>query len=424
MKRTAANLISVIGGEVLLRGANFMAAVVIARLYGAYFLGIYATVLAYVTVAERLADNGIEISSIADVSRSPSTASELLGSRYALKLLLSMLVVLAMASLGFLARIPTDVWIIGAFLTARVVLYSLCRLNAGFLKALDKMAAIGIAQGLNFFVIVAGIGVVYLRALSLSVLLTWLLVGQILEMFVSSFCLSRVGVRPGHFSMSGWWPLLRSSTPVGLTYTVGTLILRSDVIILALFVPVAAVGHFAAADMGLVMVYVVAWLFGGVVLAEMARLCHDPVALQRYCRRWVMLLLSTTIPSCLLLALVAPRLVPLFYGPDYVPAGLIAGVMSLSIPLILLNAVYLSRAIATASVRTYLGTYIGVGALTVALNLAFGRYYGALGVSVAIVIRELTMLTAFIVMGTSPAGSCTNEPAMAAPSEPLRTIDA
>jgi O-antigen/teichoic acid export membrane protein len=292
------------------------------------------------------------------------------------------------------------------------------------IDSLDKMAAIGVAQGLNFLVIAAGIGLVYVRALGLSVLLTWLLAGQVVEMFVSSFCLMRVGVRPGHFSMSGWWPLLRNSTPVGLTYTVGTLILRSDVIILALFVPTATVGHFAAADMGLVMVYVMAWLFGGVVLAEMARRSHDPVALQRYCRRWVSLLLSTTIPACLLLAVVSPRLVPIFYGTDYAPAGLIAGVMALSIPLILLNAVYLSRAIATGSVRIYLSTYIGVGVLTIGLNLGLGRYYGALGVCVAIVIRELTMLTAFIAMGISRAARRTNEPGMAVPGESLGTIDA
>ena len=408
----------------MLRAANFMAAVVIARLYGASLLGIYATVLAYVTVADRLADNGIEISSIADVSRSPSTASELLGSRYALKMLLSMFVILAMVSLGLFARIPAEVWIIGAFLTARVVLYSLCRLNAGFLKALDKMVAIGIAQGLNFLVIVAGIGVIYFHALGLSALLTLLLLGQVLEMIASSVCLMRIGVRPGHFSISGWWPLLRSSTPVGLTYTVGTLILRSDVIILALFVPAATVGHFAAADMGLVMVYVVAWLFGGIVLAEMAKLRDDPVALQRYCRRWVSMLLATTIPACLLLAAVAPRLVPLFYGRDYGPAGLIAGIMALSIPLILLNAIYLSRAFVAGSVRTYLGTYVGVGLLTVGMNLGLGRYYGALGVSIAIVIRELAMLIAFVAMGTSPAPGRTSEPAIAAARESFGTIDA
>jgi len=51
MRRTAVNLVSVIGGEVLLRGANFAAVVVMARLYGATVLGIYATVLAFATVA-------------------------------------------------------------------------------------------------------------------------------------------------------------------------------------------------------------------------------------------------------------------------------------------------------------------------------------------------------------------------------------
>jgi O-antigen/teichoic acid export membrane protein len=88
LKRTAANLSSVIGGELLLRAANFAVVVVIARLYCASALGVYATALAFATVAVMLADNGLQISAIAEVGQNPNQVSEVVSRLYAAKTLL------------------------------------------------------------------------------------------------------------------------------------------------------------------------------------------------------------------------------------------------------------------------------------------------------------------------------------------------
>jgi O-antigen/teichoic acid export membrane protein len=85
MRKVALNLVSVIGGELLLRVANFAAVVVIARLYGARVLGIYATVLAFVTVAVMIADNGLQVSTIKEISQKPGMLDHTLGRLYVAK---------------------------------------------------------------------------------------------------------------------------------------------------------------------------------------------------------------------------------------------------------------------------------------------------------------------------------------------------
>jgi Na+-driven multidrug efflux pump len=69
--------------------------------------------------------------------------------------------------------------------------------------------------------------------------------------------------------------------------------------------------------------------------------------------------------------------------------------MVLAIPFIFLNAVYLSRAIALGSARTYLGIYLGTAVFAVPLDIAMARAYGGMGIAIAIVLREIVMFSAF-----------------------------
>jgi len=100
LRRTVSNLADVVGGELLLRVANVAVAVLIGRVYGAAALGFYAAILAVATVAERVADNGLELTGIAEVSRNSEGLSAIATALYLDKTLLS---VAAITLLGGLA---------------------------------------------------------------------------------------------------------------------------------------------------------------------------------------------------------------------------------------------------------------------------------------------------------------------------------
>ncbi len=363
-KKTTINLTSVIGGEMLLRAANFAVAAVIGRLYGVVVFGTYATILAFVTVVERLSDNGLEVAGIAQTSKQPERTGEILGSLYTLKTFLSFLVY--------------------------------CRLQAGIIKSWDKMPAIGTIQAMHFGVLACGLSIIYIRHYSLASLLLLLLTGQSLEFLLSFFYLRRLGIRPRMMGITAYCRMIRSSTPIGITYTAAAMILRGDVIILSLLVPATVLGSFAAANTGLVTVYVVAWLFGGVILSRMAQLAKDSTLLSSYVRKWVLVILATATPISLLAAWVAPSLVSMLFGRPFAIAASSAAIMALAVPFILLNAVFLSRAIAREASFEYLGIFLGVGVISVTLDFVLGRAYGANGVAWAIALRELIMSLAFV----------------------------
>ena len=403
MKKTAVNLVSVIGGEVLLRAANFAAVVVIARLFGPLILGSYATVLAFVTVAVMIADNGLQVSSIAEVAQKPADLGRTLGQLYVLKTALFSAMAVVLLAIGFSVKFPAMIWLMGAFLALRTMLYSYCQLNAGVLKALDRMRFIGMVQLGHCLLLLTGVGLAYYRSWNIYVLLGWLLLGQISELTASGLLVLHFGARPRWSPLSACWRILHRSTPIGITYSVAALILRADILVLSWIALPREVGYFAAANIPLVMVYVVAWLLGGVLLPKMVALSNDNQELRAYTLRWVRLLLLVTIPLSLVQLAITPSATSLIYGSGYRATGKLAAIMGLAVPFILANSIWLARALATESRAVYLGTYLSAGVAALLLDWALGRAYGGAGIASAIVIREVLMFAAFAIAGIRQA---------------------
>src|ERR1700726_197471 len=148
------NFGDVVGGEMLLRLANFGVAALIGRLYGAPVLGMFATIVAVATLVERLADNGLELTGIAEVSARPRYVSEIATALYIDKTILSALAIGLLAMVGHIVGLAPSHWLIAAIITLRTFLYSYCRLLAGFLKGLDRTKQIAKCQGLHFSLLV------------------------------------------------------------------------------------------------------------------------------------------------------------------------------------------------------------------------------------------------------------------------------
>ena len=104
-------------------------------------------------------------------------------------------------------------------------------------------------------------------------------------------------------------------------------------------------------------------------------------------------------PLCLrtelALYFVAPQVVLFLYGNEFAITARLASIMILAVPLILLNAVYLSRAIAIGAKWVYLGTYLGTSVVAVTLDILLARAYGGVGIAFAIVARELLIFLTF-----------------------------
>ncbi len=393
MRRTLANLTSVVGGELLLRVANFVAAVLIARLYGAAILGIYATSLAFATLVVTVGDNGLSVSSVSETSRRPHDIDLIVSSLYAIKTLLFALATAVAVLVGWASHVDPVGWIIGSLVIAKVALHSYGQLHFGILKALDRMRFIGTIQLVHTCILIGGMAFVYRYHSGVYSLLIVLLVGQIIELCLSGFILWQQAVRGTRTTLSECRTLITLSTPIGLSCLLSSFILRLDILAVSFLYPSVVVGHFAAANNGVVAAYAVAGLFGTVLLPEMVKVSST---IEEYVRKWTRLVCMASIPATVAVALAAKKLVIAVYGLSFIQAGTLLAIMVFAAPLIFLNALYFNRAIALQLHRTCLFIYFGTTLIAIALDIALAKNVGLVGVAMAIVIREAVMLSAFV----------------------------
>jgi O-antigen/teichoic acid export membrane protein len=391
------NLTDVVGGELLLRAANAAVAVLIGRVYGAATLGLYAAILAAATLAERVADNGLELTGIAEVSRKPQYLGQIATALCLNKTVLSVIAVALLAGIGLLVDLSRAEWTIAVILTLRTFCYSYCRLNAGLLKALNKTNYIVRIQGAHFALLTICLVGIYIWRQGMTTLLVCLLAAQAFEFVAAYVALRSFGLRVQFISFRFCWEMLRRSTAVGATYTFSTLMLRGDVVVLSLVASVSEVGAFAAANTGLVMLYVIAWLFSGVLISDFGNLSSNRNLFECHFRKCLRLVLISSVPLAVAASSLARPTILLMFGNKFAAAALPGALMMLALPFIFLNATFLSHAIARSASRRSVGIYGGVAVLSLALNYLFARWYGASGVAGSIVIREAVITLLFVI---------------------------
>lgn len=394
-QRTLASAVSVVGGEVLLRVASFGAVVVMGRLYGPSTLGLYATTLAFATVAVMLAECGLQLSSITEIGRAPNRVNQVFGRLLSLRVILFGSLLLGLFVFGLFYKWEAYLWLVGGLVIVRTMLYSCSQLQFCVLKSLDRMRIIGAIQVLTFTLLSVGIAATYLLSWSFVTLLWCGLAAQGVEICVTLILLVRSGIRPSPFYPHHTWELLQTAGPIGATYLLAAVILRADVIVLSSLRSPDDVGRFAAADVGLVFVYAVSWMLGTVLMADQVRCLQSPAEGLYHAQHWRKVLFFAITPPCALLFWLAPWLTKTLYGPAFASTGRIASVMVLAVPMIFLNSSYLSRMIALGRRRIYFGVYLGTAIVAIGLNVVLGRIYGATGIAYAIVGRELLMLVLF-----------------------------
>jgi O-antigen/teichoic acid export membrane protein len=392
----------------MLRVANFVAAIVIARVGGAATFGIYATALAYATVATMIADNGLGITTVRKIGSSPGQLNELYMQYAVCKTVLFAPMVIALAAIGWMTHLSALEWAIGTLIVLRTILQSYCQMQITMLKAIERMQAISVIQAIHALALLLAMSGCYMRWRSIPLLIAALVVAQCLELLLESAWIRRLGIRFVQVHMRDCGKLLHGSTSVGVTLSLTTAIVRLDVIVLSLIGGAAAVGVFAAAQTVMVILYVLGLLLASVLFPQMVRLAHRPEEFRRYFRHWVVIILGVMVPATLLSILVGPGLIHSLFGHGFASSGSLLAIMLAAAPPLVLNALYLHRAFALHLVRTYLGIYVGATLLAVLLDWALAHSLGGAGIAIAVVAREYSILLAFWMLRETPASRTAN----------------
>jgi O-antigen/teichoic acid export membrane protein len=248
LKKILQNLASVLGGEAMVRAANFTAAIAIARHYGPAILGLYGACLAVVTIVFMFAESGLQLSAITEIGAVRGQAAWVVGQLYLSKVILCAFAVVVLFAVGAYGGFPRIYWVIGGLVTLRTLLQSCSQLQIAILKSLFRMHLIGIIQAFHAGVLFLGIGIAFVHHWSMVTLLEILVAGQTLELLFMSGAVYSARIHPRWPVFSKCFALMRRSVPLGLGYALANLIVRADVVVLSLLVPLPEIGQFSAAD--------------------------------------------------------------------------------------------------------------------------------------------------------------------------------
>jgi len=394
------NLLSVIGGEMMLRAATLGAAVVIARRYGPEALGLYTAALAFATLLTTIADGGLQVSTVSELSRRMPRIGGTVTTLYLTKSALLLVAAALSIAAAILCRVSSMVWTVTALITAKTILYAYGQLQFGILKAIGRMRPIGMIQSAHCGLLATALGVTCWRHWPIVPLLLLMCGAQAVELALSAAVLWLARVRPSRTRLAECWRMLRVSAPVGVSQMLANLILRLDVLVVNGLFSATVVGYFAAANNAVVVMYVCSWLFGSVLLPDLVRHHADSSArLDSFVRKWARMVCLATVPAAIVLAVASPLLIRTLYGPSFAPAGTPLAIMSLALPLILMNSLLFNRAVAMQSRPVYVGAYIVAAIAALLLNLVCGRAFGVVGVAWAIFAREALQALAFLLGG-------------------------
>jgi O-antigen/teichoic acid export membrane protein len=372
------------GGAGAARIAGAVGGVLVARLLGPSGRGQFAILVFLATAASLAAAAGIQFWVAREVARSHGVRVARSVVRTHVLALVIALGVVGLACGGAvagLARVDTTTVVVTVVLAATNAVQLVFLALPNGLRAMGIVAVVTVVAALVY----VAVGVVLLAAdePSIAAVLAGAALGNIVSIAIALRWLACApeGDEPERRGLQEYWSALRFGAPAGAGELVLLAMLRADVLLVAFFLPLRAVGLYAVATALAEVLWIVPDGVAQVVLPTTARqpASSKTPMLLRYT-------VAATVAAGALLVLGAVPLIDLVFGPAFRDAAS-------AVPLL-----------AVASI--FGGIWKIVGSEVVALGRSAPRLTSALGGLVAMVAVDLVAIPRFGIVGAALGSAC------------------
>jgi O-antigen/teichoic acid export membrane protein len=238
----AANMAAVITGKAATAVVGLLTVVALTRHLGPTEFGYYRTVLTYSAFAAVLADSGLYMVTLREMSRGGREASRVLGNALPLRVLSTGSVLLAAAAIAWVTPYDSPVkW--GTLLGAAI--YT-CLQTSDFLiapfQSVLKQARNAVAEVTGAVVTLAAVSALALTHVGALPMLGATLLGAAVAVTISIRLVRRLVPFQLSFDLALWRRYLIAGLPLAGSQILGMAMLRGDSLLLSLFQPAAAVG--------------------------------------------------------------------------------------------------------------------------------------------------------------------------------------
>jgi len=398
-RRLLTNGISIFGGEAIARLATALMALAVARLYGLEAMGNYGYALAVASVLLIVPDFGLHLFVVRELSSSPQRIAEIFWNVHWIKLGLAASVLVFATAFGEWGIASWDRRWLFYILVIRILLQSFSQATMSIFRAVERMQYIAVQQSINSVLTILWVAAVVAFKASPLVLVTGLVVGQLAETFFGWVILRRF-LPASHFRMPDRhtaFQIAAASFPFGLTAILLALNLRIDILVLSHYASARILGQFNAGVWFVIAMFLCASLLMSVLFPKLSRLMAENTATgSDYVRGLLKNALMFGALGSLLLWLSAPRVIRLFFGPDFDPAAHILRVLAPTLPLVFLNTIFFFVFAAARRRFVCLGTLAFGVTAGFLVNVYLTSRYGATGSATADVFREFAICGIYV----------------------------
>ena len=394
----AANMAAVIRGKAATAVVGLLTVVALTRHLGPTEFGYYRTVLTYSAFAAVLADSGLYMVTLREMSRGGSHASRVLGNTLPLRVVSTGGILLAAAAVAWLTPYDPPVkW--GTLIGAAI--YT-CLQTSDFLiaafQSVLKQARNAAAEVTGAAVTLAAVSALALTHVGALPMLGATLLGAAVAVGLSIRLVRRLVPFRVSFDLPLWRQYLIAGLPLAGSQILGMAMLRGDSLLLSLFQPAAAVGLYGVPAKLFEVTTSVPYILAGLMMPTLAASAvRDREEFSRRLGRTLDAAAVYGVGVVIAFAPFADRLLALISGDRFVAGAPALIVISFAVALAGLTHVLRFTLVACERPRLVL---IGDA---VACACAFVAYFGLipefslLGAAAGTVIAEASALAAMIV---------------------------
>lgn len=384
-------------GEIVGRLLRFSIVVYAARVLGAADYGIFSFALTIAAFATIFADIGISAVITRETSRQPELRERYFGAALGVKAIL----ILA-SSLLVLFGVPLFASVPAALpLLPLVVLIfafdSLREFGFGLNRALEQMEREAFIKILmNGAITILGFAALFFSPTPYALAVSYA-VGSGLGCLLTAWLLREyIRALQKGIDWSLAWPLFKMAWPVGMLGLLGAIMINTDMIMLGWWVSPTELGQYAAAQKIILLLYIAPSLIASAAFPALARLADKSGdAFRSILEESTAAVQALALPLAVGGILVAPQLIRLLFGAEYVFAAPTLIVLLTSLVLVFPTALFSNALFAFNEQRRFLW-YLALGAGSNALcNWLLIPSYGLMGAAAATIISQL--LTTFFV---------------------------
>ena len=391
----ARNFLALGTGEVAARLIAFAATVYIAHVLGPDYYGIIGFATAITLYLNRVADGGVELGlGVREIAAAPSRLSELAPALLSARLLVACILVLVLALLARFVLPPPD----GTVLA----LYGLTLLAVGgstrwIFLGLEKSRLVAVARALGEAVMVTLVFALVSRPADLTKVPLAQFAGDSLAALILLAVLRRYHVKLWlKFDWRVVKPLLPRASLLVVSSFFGLAIYNADLIFLRVFRDRTTVGYYAAAYTLISFLVNLGTAYSMSLLPTFTRLAKTPAEQNSLYHSAVAQVFALGFPVAVGGALLAPKIIGLFFGPEYAPSTLPLQILFWAVPVAVLRDVPIVAMLSRGREDTIFRLTAWSAVFNLLLNFLLIPRFGMTGAAAATVATEaVRMVIAF-----------------------------